>query len=625
MSAATLSTPIDPAAERSRSARLWPAVVLVAVYWTVFAATGLADVTLFQRFMWRMGLLAGVTLAYLIWWLASRRLPLGDRFVVLIGFIAIAGVSWLLLDPSLNGLQLAVVFWAVPATLTAWTAWLVATRRASRQTVRRGMLALALLCWAWTPTVRLDGLTGEAQADMHWRWGPTAEQRFMAERTARAERPQAATPASAPLALSAGDWPSFRGPERDGAVHGLKIATDWNESPPKQLWKHRVGPGWSSIIVIGNRLFTQEQRGDNEAVVCFDADTGAEVWAHEDPTRFAESMGGVGPRATPTFADGRIFALGANGMLNCLNAATGELRWSHDISKMGQSADGKSKVPIWGYSSSPLVVDGKVIVFAGGGGTFGAPPKKDAAKADQAEPADKKPATPTSDPNTLLAYDAMSGELAWRAAAGDHSYSSPQLAEFDGQQQVLFAAQSGVTSVDPKTGAVLWTMDSKTKDYMPSLQPHPLAESHFLVSFSGDTGLIRAGVVHDGDKWQVEEKWTKTTMKPFFNDFVQLGDALYGFDGNIFCSIDAKTGERNWKKGRYNSGQVVLVADQPALVVISESGDAVLVAANPEKHVELGRFAAIHGKTWNHPTIAHGRLYVRNAEEMACYQLQPLE
>lgn len=625
MSTAAAANPDLANHQPARSvARLWPAVALVALYWTAYAAFGLADVTNFHKFFGRMFAMAGLALLYLGWWSFSRRLPWRDRLLVFLGFVVIAGVVWWLLDPSFKGLQVAVVIWALPVMFTAWTVWLLATRGASRPTVRNGMLALAALAWAWSLFVRLDGLRGQGETPFQWRWTPTAEQQFLAERAAHSKRPPATLATSEPLVAEAGDWPSFRGVDRDGTVEGVKIATDWNESPPKQLWKRRVGPGWSSIVIVGNRLFTQEQREQNEAVVCFDADTGDEIWAHEDPTRFDESMGGVGPRATPTFADGRLYSLGANGMLNCLDAATGELKWSHDISKTGQSPDGASKAPVWGYSSSPLIVDGKAIVFAGGGGSYsGGPPKK--AKEGDGPPAEEKEPAKESDKNTLLAYDAETGELAWRAPAGDHSYSSPQLAEFGGQQQVLFAGDRELAAYDPATGKVLWTLATNAEQSMPALQPHLLDDSQMLVSFNGDAGVIRARVSQDGDQWKVDSKWTSRDMKPFFNDFVRVGDALYGFDGSIFCSIDAVTGKRNWKKGRYGSGQVLLVADQPVLVVISESGDAVLVAADPEKHEELGRFAAIHGKTWNHPTIAHGRLYVRNAEEMACYELKTLE
>src|SRR5262249_29600164 len=183
--------------------------------------------------------------------------------------------------------------------------------------------------------------------------------------------------------------------------HGITIATDWDTIPPRLLWRQRVGPAWSSVIVVDGRLYTQEQRGEQEAVVCYEAQTGRELWAHGDAARFWESVSGAGPRATPTFADGRIYALGGTGILNCLDAATGERHWSHDI-----AADAGTRPPQWGFSGSPLVTDGLVIVFAGGDG-------------------DKN----------LLAYRADTGKPAWAAPARGTSYSSPQLVTLAGQRQ----------------------------------------------------------------------------------------------------------------------------------------------------------------------------------------------
>jgi outer membrane protein assembly factor BamB len=591
----------------------------------------MVDIGAYPKFFGRMIALGLLTLLYAGWWLASRRVPLRDRVLVLAATGAIFFLAMKLVHPSVKGLQLVLQFWAMPAMLTAWTLWLLATRHASRQRVRGGMIAVAALAWAPTLAVRLDGLQGAGDGAFHWRWTPTGEELFLAEHANRRKPAGDAADGSAagaeqaraaPLVAGPDDWPEFRGPKRDGAVHGVAIRTDWVKNPPQQLWKHRVGPGWSSIVVIGNRLFTQEQREANEAVVCYDADTGDELWVHEDNGRFDEAMGGVGPRATPTFADGRIYALGALGRLNCLDAATGDVVWSHDIKNDGQGA-----APYWGFSSSPLVVDGNVIVFAGGGGAMSHgsgnnPEGDDAKQGDAAQPADEKPA----DAKTLLAYDAATGALAWQAKSGTHSYSSPQAATIDGVQQVLFLSDAELAAFDPATGEVLWKLPTNGDPgrSTPSLQPMLLGDSIVLASFNMDSGVVRASVSREGDAWKLTAPpapWPSRAIKPFFNDFVRVGDTLYGFDGKIFCSFDAATGERNWKQGRYGSGQVLLIADQPVLLVISEQGEAVLVAADPQKHRELGRFQAIEGKTWNHPTVVRGRLYVRNADEMACYDL----
>jgi outer membrane protein assembly factor BamB len=223
-----------------------------------------------------------------------------------------------------------------------------------------------------------------------------------------------------------------------------------------------------------------------------------------------------------------------------------------------------------------------------------------------------------------LAYKADTGDLAWKTSSGTHSYSSPHVATFDGKKQVLFLSDLELTSLDPATGRALWRFESTVKagQGFPVVQPHLVGPSEVLVSFSSDTGSMLLKVAHDGEDWKVLPQWkSKGEFNPYFNDFVVYKDSVYGFEAPLFCCVDAQTGKRLWKKGRYGAGEVLLLADQGVLLVITEKGEAVLVDANREKHRELGRFQAINGKTWNHPTIVDGRLYLRNAEEMACYEL----
>jgi outer membrane protein assembly factor BamB len=393
-----------------------------------------------------------------------------------------------------------------------------------------------------------------------------------------------------PASLSPDDWPEFRGPGRDGVVRGVRIGTDWNANPPKLLWRDRVGPAWSSMIVVGNRLYTQEQRGQSEAVVCRDAGTGGELWAHEDAIRFYEDLSGAGPRATPTYANGRVYTVSATGTVNCLDAATGEKKWSRDAG----NAEGR-KAHVWAMCGSPLVARGLVIVYAGGG-------------AD----------------NALLAYSADSGEPAWHTAAGKISYASPQLATLGGEELVLMWSDAGLTAHDPATGAkrfdgVAVGSDRTTR----CIQPRVLSPTQVLLSSEGDIGLSLWDVPRDGSTWRPQQRWSATNYRGMFNDVVVSGDCIYGLDGGAAACYGLADGKRKWRKGRYGTGQVLLLADQSLLLILCDSGEVALVAAKPDGHQEFGRFQAIEGKTWNHPVIAKGRLYVRNGEEIACYELPP--
>ena len=571
-----------------RPPRFWLPVAILTLFWIAFFVVGALEKPYFYGFLYGMGAAGLLVLVFSIWWWTNRRIKLSDRAL---GCILVVGLGVLIAPLCHRSIWFALATLGLPIVLTTWTAWLVLAKRFGISRIRLGALAVVALSWGSFTLIRMDGVDANLRADMNWRWKPTAEEQFLAER-ARGDGVGAATHTSlgAPstLTLSPGDWAEFRGTGRDGVISGVAIATDWQASPPKLVWRHRVGPSWSSVIVIGNQLFTQEQRGDVETVVCYQASTGQEVWVHQDQARFWEGVSGAGPRATPTFSNGRIYTLGGTGILNCLDAASGERYWSHDL-----SAEAGAKAPMWGFSASPLVVDGIVIVYAGGEGD-----------------------------NGLLAYKAESGDLAWVAPAGHGSYSSPQLTTIAGTRQCLMLSEDGLTSVDPLNGTTLWKSGLAIPGAPRVVQPHVVGDSQLVVGTLYGPGTALIDVTRDTDGWKATQFWATTQLKPEFPDFVVHQGHVYGFDIGVFCCIDLATGKRCWKEGRYGRGQVMLLADQSVLLVISETGEAVLLAANPERHEELARFHAIEGKTWNHPVIAHGRMYVRNAEEMACYELR---
>src|SRR5205823_6321346 len=279
---------------------------------------------------------------------------------------------------------------------------------------RRASLAGAVLlaCGVFT-LLRTGGISGSGASDFHWRWTPTPEDRLLAS---AGDEPPA--PPGQPPADVAPQWPGFRGPGRDGVARGVRIATDWSASPPAELWRRPVGPGWSSFAVRGEFFYTQEQRGDDEVVACYHLLTGRPVWAHRDAARFWESNAGAGPRATPALGDGRVYTLGGTGIVNALHAADGAVAWSRDA-----AADTGAKLPGWGFAGSPLLVDDLVIVAASG---------------------------------RLAAYDRATGAVRWTARSGGGGYSSPHLATLGGVRQVVLANGSGAAGLAPATGAELW-------------------------------------------------------------------------------------------------------------------------------------------------------------------------
>jgi len=558
--------------------RLWPGVVIVILQWLLRFVLPIAVP---EQIGIAIGLLGGLLcgLAVVVWWAFFSRAPRLERWgAVVLMIVALAATSRLIhqsIGTAMQGLMFYV--YAIPVLSLVFVIWAVASRRFP-DGLRRAMMVVSILlaCGVWT-LVRSEGITGDGGAIFTWRWAETPEERLLA----RAGGVLSAPP-STPTAAEAGyDWPGFRGPYRDAVIRGVRIETNWSASPPVELWRRPIGPGCSSFAVHGSLLYTQEQRGDDEIVACYLLTTGKPVWRHRDAARFWDSHAGAGPRATPTLSSGRVYTLGATGILNVLDAQDGSVVWSRNA-----ASDTKIKIPGWGFTSSPLVVDDVVIVAMAG---------------------------------TLAAYDLASGDPRWFGPNDGAGYSSPHLLTIDGVTQVLLMSQVGATSFAPADGTLLW------KHPWPEVrivQPALIADGHLLLSAGQGKGMRRIAVAHGPEGWKIEERWTSPQLKPNFNDFVVHKGHAFGFNGPYLACIDIENGQRKWKGGRYG-GQIILLADQDLLLVLSEKGELALVAAAPDQFTELARFPAIKGKTWNHPVLVGDILMVRNSREMAAFRLPP--
>ncbi len=598
--------------------RLTPGVVIVALQWLLWLVVPVvAPDAAF------VGVMAGVVggLAVVVWWVFFSRAPWSERVGAILLMIAAMLVTKRIVHESIAGAGMGMLLFvsAIPGLSLALVAWAVVTRHLGDGARRASLVAAILLACAPWAILRTAGLTGVGP-EYHWRWTATPEERLLAQagdepkalppspapaeasveppapspapadvRTPEQKIPDKvvdepeAPPADPPAAKTLADWPGFRGPDRDGVIRGVEIETNWSKSPPVELWRRPIGPGWSSFAVRGDRLYTQEQRGDDEIVACYDARTGEPVWRHRDAARFWESNGGPGPRGTPTLSNGRVYTFGATGIVNALDAGDGTVVWSRSA-----ASDTATEVPYWGFASSPLVVGDAVIIAAEG---------------------------------QLVAYDVATGDPRWFGPEGGAGYSSPHLLTIDGEVQVLLLSGAGATSVAPTDGQVLWQHEWPGGAIV---QPALTADGDILINAIGMTGGVgtrRLAVAHGPGGWSVQERWTSAGLKPYFNDFVVHEGHAFGFDGAILACIDLEDGKRKWKGGRYGQGQLLLLSDQDMLLVLSEEGELALVGATPDKFTEIARFPAMEGKTWNHPVLVGDVLLVRNGEEMVAFRL----
>ena len=585
--------------------RLWPGIGAVVLQWLAWAvlpvlapaAAGLA-----------IPVAVAAGLVVVVWWLFFSRAPwlerLGALALMVVAVIAVRPFVHPSIANAFMGRMLYV--YSIPIFCLSLVAALVATRRLGRGPRRISVAAAILLGCATFTLLRTGGITGNADSDLHWRWTQTPEERLLAEAGDEPAAPPppppvtvaAATPAAtpSPAAVEAPGkppspaaaeppavWPGFRGPNRDAVIRGVQIESDWSKSPPALLWRRKVGPAWSSFAVRGDVVYTQEQRGEHEVVAAYRLASGAPVWRHRDPARFWESNGGAGPRGTPAVGNGRVYTLGATGIVNALDAGSGAVVWSRNA-----ASDTGAPTPGWGFTGSPLVVGDVVIVAVSG---------------------------------RLAAYEAATGAPRWTLETGGGSYSSPHLMTLGGVTQVLMPSSVGVTAVAPADGARLW---DHAWPGTTILQPAGTPDGDVLVAIGdmmGGAGTRRLAIAHGPSGWNVQERWTSTGLKPYFNDFVVHGGYAYGFDGSILACIDLSDGGRKWKGGRYGNGQLILLPDQDLLLVLSEEGELALVSATPGTFTEVARVPAIEGKTWNHPALAGDVLLVRNGEEMAAFRL----
>ena len=474
--------------------------------------------------------------------------------------------------------------------IVAWALFFSRLAKRTRLLIFGSLVGAALL---FSVSFRFSQFSGNMVPIFEWRW---------AKRTLPTADGQAPKPTGEPAAhpLAKLSFPQFLGPNRDCKIPGPNLATDWDAAPPKKLWRQPIGAAWSGFAVAAQHAVTQEQRGENEAVVCYDLQSGAVLWLHTDSGQYKTAIAGEGPRATPTIHNGKVYTLGATGVLNCLELTTGKPVWQRHIAidagldldapvdQSGLSSN-RNKAKEWGYASSPLIVDDKVVVSAGG-----------------------------ENGKSLFAYDTAGGEPVWSGGNSRAGYSSARLAKLHGETQILIFNQDGLAAHSPNNGSVTWRFDWSAP-YPHVSMPLSLPGNRVLLSLGYGKGSKLLQVDFVDGIFSATELWKSIRMKAKFTNLVFHDDHIFGLDDGMFACIDAERGRRKWKDGRYGHGQILLRGSH--ILVMAENGDVVLLEINPEKQVELTKFAALDGKTWNPPSLAGEYLLVRNHREAACYKL----
>ncbi len=378
-------------------------------------------------------------------------------------------------------------------------------------------------------------------------------------------------------------WTDFRGANRDGSYQETAIKTDWANLQP--AWKQPLGGGWASFVIENGRAYTIEQRRAQETVTAYDVQTGREIWTNSWNAEFRESMGGDGPRATPTYHEGKVYALGATGEFRAIDAKTGKTLWGKNI----LSEAGASNLQ-WAMSAAPLVVDDKVIVQPGG-----------------------------KNNSSVVAYNKNTGATVWKSLSDEASYTSPMLVNLAGRKQIMTVTKDRAVGLAPENGTLLWDY-SWTNSYGINIsQPIVVSANRVFISAGYGKGAALFEVSGSGNSFSAKTIWENNNMKNKFQSSVLYNGYVYGLDEGILTCLDVNTGERKWKGGRYGYGQLILASGH--LIVITEEGNLVLVKAAPDKHTEVAQIPALQGRSWNVPAMANGKLLIRNGTEMACYNI----
>ena len=396
-----------------------------------------------------------------------------------------------------------------------------------------------------------------------------------------------------PLAALAQDWPQFLGPTRNGVAAEMKLAATWPNEGPAILWQRKVGAGFSGPIVAGDSLILFHREDTQEVVECLNATNGKPRWRTAYPTEYVDDFGfDPGPRATPAIAEGRVFTFGAEGTLHGMDLATGKKLWAVQVRKDFGAGKG-----FFGMACSPLVEGRAVLVNIGGADGAG-----------------------------IAAFDTATGKLLWKATDDEASYSSPVAATLDGKRHALFFTRNKFFSLDPANGTIRFQLDwaPKMRASVSGAAPVVAGNTIFITASYGAGAVALA--VKDGT---FEKLWSNdTTLSSQYTTCIGRGGFLYGLHGRVDTGpapalrcVELKTGKLRWSRDEFGSASLTLAGGH--LLLLTEKGELVRVAATPEGFKESGRVQILGSGQRSHPALAGGRFFARDKNRLVCVDLAP--
>lgn len=390
-----------------------------------------------------------------------------------------------------------------------------------------------------------------------------------------------------------GGWTQWGGPRMDFVAGSTGLASSWEAGGPPRIWQRELGEGYSAILVDNGRLYTMYRHGDNESVVALDAKSGTTAWTYEyaaAPREGHVDQFGRGPRSTPLISGDRIYTIGVSGIMNALSIADGKMLWSHDL--WGKELGGNFLNH--GYSSSPIAFGETIITLVGGENA------------------------------SVVAFDRTDGSIVWKAQSFENSYSTPQILEVGGRQQLITFMASHVIGINPTSGELHWSYPHENQ-WKQNVNMPSLLDGEYLFLSSPQVGArgLRLTSTEGSSQTTVEELWSTRKIQFYHVTTVRDGEWVYGSTGvrapAFMSAINIKTGEIGWRKRGF--GKANVIAADGKILILDEDGKLSIATATPEDLIVLSEVELLDRVAWTVPTIVGKTMYVRDQKSIMALDL----